>query len=268
MRIRVTRSVVLVFATAVVASAQQSQQQRPQQQTVSSQRNLSPWVVTVVHSVNTYKWLEQLRSQPNVQVGVRGTPPSNSLVVTTGLVVDGEGHVVTRLAALDPNDNEPDLTVATGDGNRLPARLIGVDCATGFAVIKVDRLGTKPPDWIGQNRVSNGFSVKILSMSLVRVTPPGEPQQREILVTPVITVNDGTVETGGVYSRLRGTYTLRAQWLLSRNDSSVVEAPDGSVVGIAQFAGVNRAYLYPAEYIRNGIVTRVLQKNGSVPSGW
>ena len=263
MRTRIIGSLALVFTSAAVAAGQQMPQQA-----AGPHHNMSPWVVTVIHAVNTDKMLEHYRSHPNVQVGVRGTPPAQTIVVTTGLVVDTQGHVVTRLVALDPSDNDPKLTVATNDGARLHASLVGVDCATGFAVIKVDSLSARPPDWVGQSRVSDGFSVKILSMSLVRVTPPAERQVKEIRVTPVITINDGTVETGSLYSKLRGTYTLRAQWLLSRNDSSVVEAPDGSVVGIAQFAGVNRAYLYPAEYIRNGIVTRVLQKNGSVPSGW
>jgi S1-C subfamily serine protease len=261
MRISITGSAILILTSAATASAQQ--QIEPQAGYV--QEAPSPWVVTVIHSLSTAKMLDRIRSQPNVQVGVIGTAPPNTLNVTTGLVVDNEGHVVTRLVALDPNDANPDLAVATSDGNRLPAKLVGVDCATGFAVIKVDSLGVQPPGWAGSERVSDGFSVKLISMSLVRLSSPA---QREIAVRPRVTVKDGTVGTGSAYSKLRGTYTLKSPRFLSRNDSSVVITPDGRVVGIAQFAGVNRAYLYPSEYIRDGIVRRVLLKNGTVPSGW
>src|SRR5262245_45406654 len=124
MRISPTKSLSVIFGLLGVATGQVGTGFAPAAPT--------PWIVTVIHSVNTYKLLERYRSQPNVQVGVLGTAPAHTLNVTTGLVVDGEGHVVTRLVTLDPNEADPILSVATSSGNRLSAKLVGVDCATGF----------------------------------------------------------------------------------------------------------------------------------------
>jgi S1-C subfamily serine protease len=56
--------------------------------------------------------------------------------------------------------------------------------------------------------------------------------------------------------------------LLARRDGSVVVTPDNQIVGIAQYAGFGRAYLYPIDYVRNTIAKRVIEKKGNVPAGW
>ena len=53
---------------------------------------------------------------------------------------------------------------------------------------------------------------------------------------------------GSLYSRARGAFTLRSDSLLARSDGSVVVTPENLVVGIAQYAGFGRAYLYPIEF--------------------
>jgi S1-C subfamily serine protease len=40
------------------------------------------------------------------------------------------------------------------------------------------------------------------------------------------------------------------------------------VVGIVQYAGFGRAYLYPIEFIRDTVAKRVIDKKDSVPAGW
>jgi S1-C subfamily serine protease len=48
----------------------------------------------------------------------------------------------------------------------------------------------------------------------------------------------------------------------------VVTTFGNQVVGIAQYAGFGRAYLYPFEYIRDNVAKRVIAKKGNVPAGW
>ena len=88
-----------------------------------------------------------MREQQQLRVGVAGTAPRHIYNITTGIVVDSQGHVVTRLANLDPQDKERKLTVTTSDGRTLAARLIGVDFATGFAVLDVALLNITAPGW-------------------------------------------------------------------------------------------------------------------------
>ena len=49
---------------------------------------------------------------------------------------------------------------------------------------------------------------------------------------------------------------------------SVVVTPENRVVGIAQYAGFGRAYLFPLAFIRDTVARRVLEKQGFVPAGW
>jgi membrane-associated protease RseP (regulator of RpoE activity) len=62
--------------------------------------------------------------------------------------------------------------------------------------------------------------------------------------------------------------TLLSDSFRSRSDSSVVTDFEHQVVGIAQYAGFGRAYVFPFEYIRDTVVKRVVQKQGDVPAGW
>jgi S1-C subfamily serine protease len=56
--------------------------------------------------------------------------------------------------------------------------------------------------------------------------------------------------------------------LMARNDSSVVQALDGQVIGITQWAGFGRAYLFPMAFIRDTIARRVIERKDNVPAGW
>ncbi|HVG21411.1 MAG TPA: PDZ domain-containing protein, partial [Blastocatellia bacterium] len=256
----VTATLVLVLTVTGAALAQQPQPARPNQPD-------SPWAVSVVHTVDLQKMIQRMREKGKDRIGVPASAPQYVYNVATGLVVDNDGHVVTRLANLDPEDKDQKILITTRDGASFPAQLIGVDCASGFAVLEVSALKVDLPNVAAANNLHDGMPVKILSTDVTQRTIPSEGGVK-VYLSPMMTSGQGRIGSASVYSQARGALTLLSNSLLSRNDSSVVNTFGNQVVGIAQYAGFGRAYLYPFEYIRDTVAKRVIAKKGNVPAGW
>src|SRR5215471_19064974 len=143
--------VILLFASAAFA-------QTPLSQPQGSQSSV-PCAVSVVHTIDLQKMIETMREQQKLRVGVAGTAPQFIYNITTGIIVDDQGHVVTRLINLDPQNKEHRLSVTLSDGRMVAARLIGVDFATGFAVLDVASLKSTSPKITIQTNLSNGAPV-------------------------------------------------------------------------------------------------------------
>lgn len=254
-----TRSITAIFIL-ILSSAALAQTPQPHQG--DSKINV-PWVVSVVHTIDVQKMVAQMRDQQSLRVGVAGSAPRYMYNVTTGLVVDNQGHVVTRLSNIDLADKDQKLTVSTSQGMMREAKLIGVDLATGFAVLDVADFKATMPKVVSVNGVASGAAVKILTTDVV----PTATAER-VYISPAIEVYDGRVAAENTYSKARGAMTLLSDAMLARCDSSVVVTPESQVVGMAQYAGFGRAFLYPFEFIRDTIAKRVIEKNGSVPAGW
>jgi S1-C subfamily serine protease len=260
MRRRVSSAVAFVL---VATSMSQAQGQQP----AVGRSNSLPWVVSVVHAIDSDRMVERLRKEENVRIGVPGNPPRKLLNITTGLVVDGDGHVVTRLTNLEPGDKDEIILVTISNGSRVRARLVGVDGATGFAVLDVPSLKMQAPGFAPISLLADGMAVRILSADV----PPKQAtadSSRQALIDYSIRQDLGQVAMGSNYAKARGALTLNSSNLLSRNDGSIVTTFDNQIAGIAQYAGFGRAYLFPFEFIRDTIAKRVIAKQGSVAAGW
>jgi S1-C subfamily serine protease len=250
-----TPILILLFSSAALAQAPPSRQ--------GDGKVVVPWAVSVVHTIDVQKMVALMREQQSLRVGIAGSAPRYMYNVTTGLVVDDQGHIVTRLSNLDLADKDQKLSVSTSQGMTLEAKLIGVDLATGFAVLDVPYFRSTMPKLITVSGLPNGAAVRILSTDVVPTTT-----SERVYLSPSITVSEGHVAVDSIYSRARGAFTLLSESLLARCDSSVVVTPENQVVGMAQYAGFGRAYLYPVDFIRDTIAKRVIEKNDNVPAGW
>ncbi len=226
---------------------------------------ISAWVVSVVHKVDVHKLIARMRKETNTRVGIPGSMPEFIYNVTTGVVIDNTGHIVTRLANLDPEDKNQTISVITNDGASFPAKFIGLDCPSGFTILVVPSLQIKTPDSAAD--ISQGKLVKILSADIAPKTVT-VANTHTFDIAPLIKVLNGRIETDSPYAKARGVLTLRSATLRSRNDSSVVTTKDNQLVGVAQYAGFGRAYLFPIDLIRNTIAKRVIEKQGTVLTGW
>ena len=169
----VVTALAFILATAGIISAQQQPQITP------SQAN-NPWIVSVVHTIDFQKVVARMKQQEQGRLGVPASAPPFVYNVATGLVVDNEGHVVTRLANLDIEDKDQIISIATGDGASQPARLIGVDCATGFAVLEVASLKLGSPNFAMNSLLSNGMGVKIFSTDVQGKSVPSQTRKQDL----------------------------------------------------------------------------------------
>jgi S1-C subfamily serine protease len=227
----------------------------------------NPWTVSVVHTVDFANLVEWMKRQGNDRLAVPASPPAFVYNFATGMVIDDQGHVVTRLVNLTPLDKDPVVTVTAADGIAHHAKLIGVDGATGFAVLEVSSLKSGTPTVAPANDLNDGKRVQIFSTDVyqqMQVTPEGT----RVVYSPGITVAQGTIGPSSIYAKARGAMTVYSGGFLSRNDSSIVLTPENQVVGIAQYAGFGRAYLFPLSFIRDTVARRVIEKKGFVPAGW
>lgn len=256
-----SRSILASLITLCAALSVQAQQSQLRVVVQSS----SPSVVSVVHTVDLQKMLARMREQKNLRVGVAPSAPPHVYNIATGLIVDNVGHIVTRLANLDLQDKDQNISITTSNGASMPARLIGVDCATGFAVLEASGL----VGWSRANltpvTIKNGMAVNIVSSDVVQRAASSEGA---ILLWAALKLADGNIWANTTYSKSRGALTLLSNNLTSRNDSSVVQTLDNQVIGIAQWAGFGRAYLFRLEFIRDTVARRVIERKDNVPSGW
>ena len=146
---------VLTLMFAAAAMAQTPQAEKPARSTM-------PWAVSVVHGIDPQKMVALMREE-KLRVGIAGSAPQYMYNITTGLVVDNQGHVVTRLAYLDLQEKDHKLAVTTADGTTVDAKLIGIDFATGFAVLDVASLKGAFPSVNTAATPVNGAPVRILS---------------------------------------------------------------------------------------------------------
>ena len=224
-----------------------------------------PWAVTVIHRIDLAKLVKRLEKEQNIRVGMIGSLADDPLNITTGLIIDDAGHVLTRLGNLDPRDKDADITVAARDGVRHPATLIGIDGASGFAVLQVDSL--KGIDGPSVTLVpSAGTTVRIVTAD---VHPEMGSTTGQISIFSTFR-NESVKLESGFYAPMRGALTLSSPDLGLRSDSGIITTSDYKVIGVAEVASVTpgKAYMFPFELLRDSIAKRVLERNDSVPAGW
>lgn len=222
-------------------------------------------IVTVVHTVEFQKLLERMRREHKGGVGAPGSAPRDVVNIATGLALDAKGHVITRLAYLNPQDKNERISVTTAEGQTFEARLIGIDCPTGFAILEVPALKIELPQFA--SFASLPEDVFIFSVDVTPRTSSGE-KTKEVYLLHWIKKRQGRIGQDSVYSKARGALTLRSDTLLSRSDGSVVATTENRILGMAQYAGVGRAYLFSVDFLRDTVARRVIEKQDSVASGW
>ncbi len=222
-------------------------------------------VVTVVHTVEFQKLLERMRRENKGGVGAPGSAPHEVINIATGLALDAKGHIITRLAYLNPQDKNEKISVMNADGQTFEARLVGVDCPTGFAILEVPRLKIELPEFASFDSAPE--DVFIFSVDVTPRAATGE-KIKEVYILPWIKKRQGRIGKDSLYSKARGALALRSDTLLSRSDGSVVATTENRIMGMAQYAGVGRAYLFTVDFLRDTIARRVIEKQDSVASGW
>jgi serine protease Do len=176
----------------------------------------------------------------------------------------GQGATIAPPFPFAGTRMEPDLTVVTGDGRKLRARLIGLDAETGFSVLQL--IGVTTPPATAAKAIDEAFKLgqAVDIFAPEPATPEGEASTRVTFVkvgkSEATITNDAKENSGGVDKlTVRGNAKFSTDLL-----GGVVCNQDGATIGIVDSIDGNEARIATANAVRAAI-KRVVERQASVP---
>ena len=252
-----------------------------------------PQVVTIVHRLSGVKLLRLFLRQSG-QSGVVETIDPETITkdahasIIAGLLLDDGKTIAARLpqaaaevelqgdawflnekmrqppaaaTATFTSRLQPDLTVITGDGKKITARLIGLDAETGLSVLQINEQLPAASPKITNAVASAGQSVDIFAPQPSQ--PEGEPAARTTYVK-VGKINATVAQPDAPNANVSGVLVVRAPRLSLTEVGGVVCDRSGNTIGIVESIDNNVARVVSANTIRTA-TQRVLDRHASVP---
>lgn len=231
------------------------------------ERKPEPWFLTVSHRVDLENQAARMTTAPGARASVHGG--RYVVNVTSGVLVDAEGHVITRLVNLDPTAAAPTISVTTTSGRILPAALVGLDAPTGLAVLHVAGLrGAKPLPLAAPPGFADGEAVTILSPEYkIRQLPA--PIER-IAMPPSLVEHRGTVAVAVPHPALglAGVVcVVESRALTQSQDLSLLEVAGGRVVGLVKVVAAGQGQVVGVPFLHDAVARRVVAARGNVAAG-
>ncbi|MBK7991966.1 MAG: PDZ domain-containing protein [Blastocatellia bacterium] len=248
-----------VFAQA--ANTNQSQPTTNQLQVIKDQ----PWLVTIVHEIN----LSEIRSSL-LKRGIKTKLPSEKLTkfqptnVTTGIVVDQKGHILTKLVNLIPEAGEQaigTINVVLPSGEQKQARFVGLDGPSGFCLLAVDNLNIKPVPLANNISLVSNDLVTLLNVEFEEDKSNNIPQfNRSILAQNAKILQFPNQEFFSIdfSNNVAGATSLSFGVVINNNKE---------VVGIPNSLENNVVEVFSAIQARR-IAKRIIDRQGNIPRGW
>jgi S1-C subfamily serine protease len=189
--------------------------------------------------------------------------------VTLGLVIDDEGHVVTRLVDVTPSNPPINVTVRAVDSKPITAKFLGMDTVTGLCVLKAEATSLKMPTFSDHATLRARYNIRLYgfhpnlnqgasaAMSL-------ESPRRNIYPGQIAkAVNDFRYNAGNPI------YYLLSPQLTPVQDCSLILEKDNSVFGIAIYTigGEGKHLVYPISRVQT-IAQSVIKSHKSIAYGW
>jgi len=154
---------------------------------------------------------------------------------------------------------EPDVTVISADGKRLPAKYIGLDAVTGLSILRLENKNSVAAGAISDEPVNSGDLVLLFGPEPVAKTRPVlarmsaiEGRVQDVLPTP----------SGGI-----ARFRVSAPKLSPSNIGGVAVNDVGDTIGIIDGLEGSEASILPAALIKRA-AQRVLERQSSVPRPW
>ncbi len=189
--------------------------------------------------------------------------------VTLGLVIDNQGHIVTRLIDASPSNPPSDLSVRSLTTKPVAARFVGMDLVSGLCILKAE--GSDLP-------AARFYSPSPLPASLEIRLYGFHPNQRMNLQANVVYTNPRrTFSNGRVikatqdfrYQPNNPIYHLFSPRLTPIQDGSLVLGPMNRVFGMSIYdsSGQGPDLVYPVSRIVS-VANSIIQSRQSVTHGW
>jgi len=197
-----------------------------------------------------------------------GGPLMRKPSITLGLVIDDEGHVLTRLADATPANPPENVSVRPQGGRPTPAKFLGMDAVTGLCVLKAEGASFAAPAFSNlpalprQLRIRlYGFHPKINQNT--SVITPLYPRCNSYPGLIVKAVEDFRFDSDNpIY------YLLSPQMTIAQ-DCSLILDKDDSVFGVAIYniGGEGNHLVYPVSRLQT-IAQSIIKSHTSIAYGW
>jgi S1-C subfamily serine protease len=211
----------------------------------------------------------QLGGEENIYTLDGGPPPVMKKPRTTvGLVIDNEGHVVTRLVDVTPSNLPISLSVRADRSKLTSAKFLGMDTVTGLCVLKVEGLALPTPAFSNSPALPKQLNIRLYGFH------PNLNQNTSVIVSmfPRLLYFAGQIVKAVEdfrYNTNNPIYYLRTPLMTAVQDCSLILNKDDSVFGIAIYniGSEGKHLVYPVSRVQT-IAQSVIKDEKSIAYGW
>ena len=195
--------------------------------------------------------------------------PSQAQVtrVALGLVIDNEGHVMTRLVDVTPANPPINVTIRTQGARPTPAKFLGMDAVTGLCVLKAEGASLAAPIFSNSPPL-----LKLLQIRLYGFHPKLNQSASAITsLYPRCGVFPGQIAKAVDDFRFNAgnpIYHLLTPQLTPVQDCSLILEKDNSVFGVAIYniGGAGKHLVYPVSRLQT--IAQSVIKHTIIAYGW
>jgi S1-C subfamily serine protease len=188
--------------------------------------------------------------------------------VTLGMVIDDDGHVLTRMAEATPDNPPVNVTIRAQGGRPVAAKFLGMDTVTGLCVLKAEGAQLTPPALSNSPALPRQLHIRLYGFNprINRNTSAITPLYPRCYTFPgqiVKAVEDFR------FNNYNPIYYLLSPQLTVAQDCSLVFDKDDSVFGVAIYnIGVEGNHLvYPVSRLQT-IAQSIIKSHTSIAYGW
>ncbi len=189
--------------------------------------------------------------------------------VTLGIIIDNQGHIVTRLIDVSPSKPPINITVRASGSVPTPARFLGMDTVTGLCVLKASDPNLKSADFSFPNPLPIRLNIRLYGF---------HPNQVLNLRSAMIAGSPRTNFYNGQIARASGDfrfnnsnpiYHLITPQLAAVQDCSLIFDKGEAVFGLALYdTGSQGPHLvYPISEVLS-IAQPIIKSQQSIAHGW
>src|SRR5262245_19654384 len=210
---------------------------------------------------------QQLGGEYNIPT-LDGEPLPVMPSVTLGLVIDNEGHVLTRLADATPGAPPVNVSVRAQGGRPVAAKFLGMDEVTGLCVLKADGASLAAPAFSNLPALPRQLRIRLYGFH------PRVNQNASAITSlyPRCNTFPGQIvkAVGDFrFNSYNPIYYLLSPQLTIAQDCSLILDKDDSVFGVAVYnIGGDGAHLvYPVSRLQT-IAQSIIKSYASIAYGW
>jgi S1-C subfamily serine protease len=188
--------------------------------------------------------------------------------VSLGLVIDDDGHVLTRMADATPTNPPMNVSIRARGGRPVAAKFLGMDSVTGLCVLKAEGVTLTPPAFSNLTALPRQLQIRLYGFNprINQNTSSITPLYPRCYTFPgqiVKAVEDFR------FNSYNPIYYLLSPHLTVAQDCSLIFDKDDSVFGVAIYniGGEGNHLVYPVSRLQT-LAQSIIKSHTSIAYGW